>query len=97
MGRWSRSCSLECRLGFSAGSGLTWTYGYDNANRLTWAEQRQTDGGTFLQRVDYDYDVFGNRIERMITPQVGPPSQNFFAYDQSGNVWADLGGKRFLL
>src|SRR5207249_11984232 len=30
----------------------TWTYGYDHDNRLLWVEQRSTDGGTLLQRLD---------------------------------------------
>jgi hypothetical protein len=34
-------------------SAETWTYGYDNKNELTWAEDRATDGGTLLQRVEF--------------------------------------------
>ncbi len=42
-------------------TGETWTYGYDFNNRLTSAVDRQTDGGALLQRVTFQYDVFGNR------------------------------------
>jgi len=42
----------------------TWTYSYDHWNQLVWVEQRSTDGGTLLQRVDYKYDAFGRMIER---------------------------------
>ncbi len=43
----------------------TWTYGYDHRGQMVWAEQRATDGGTLLTRVEYAYDAFGNRIRRV--------------------------------
>jgi RHS repeat-associated protein len=43
-------------------SAETWTYGYDHNDRLLWAEDRATDGGTLLARVSYQYDALGNRV-----------------------------------
>jgi len=43
----------------------TWTYGYDHRGQAVWAEQRATDGGTLLNRVEYNYDAFGNRLKRV--------------------------------
>src|SRR5262249_8024470 len=40
-------------------SAETWTFGYDNRNALTSAEKRDTDGGTLLLKLVYQYDVFG--------------------------------------
>ena len=47
-------------------TGETWTYGYDNKNQLIWAEDRASDGGTLLARVEYKYDVYGNRVEQTV-------------------------------
>jgi RHS repeat-associated protein len=47
-------------------SAETWTYGYDNKNELTWAEDRATDGGTLLQRVEFQYDVYGDRVQKAV-------------------------------
>ncbi len=46
-------------------SAETWTYGYDHRGQMTWAEDRATDGGTLLARVEYAYDAFGNHIRRV--------------------------------
>jgi RHS repeat-associated protein len=87
----------------------TWTYGYDTLNEMTWAEDRQTDGGTLIQRVDFKYDVFGNRIEQDVN--TGTTVTTRFAMDGwkwSGNVsqpvgnenwdvWADLDASNNLL
>src|SRR5262249_50709947 len=48
-------------------TGETWTYGYDNRDELIWAEDRATDGGTLLQRLDFKYDAWGNRVEKDLT------------------------------
>src|SRR5207237_402547 len=72
----------------------TWTYGYDHRNKLIWAEQRATDGGALLQRVDFKYDVFGNRIEKDVTAG-GTTTVSRFAYD-GADVWADLDGNNRL-
>ncbi len=46
-------------------SAETWTYGYDHRGQMVWAEDRATDGGTLLARVEYAYDAFGNRVRRV--------------------------------
>ncbi len=43
----------------------TWTYGYDYRGQMTWAEDRSSDGGPLLSRVEYAYDALGNRIRRV--------------------------------
>ena len=45
----------------------TWTYGYDDRNQLLWAEDRSTDGGTLIQRIDYTTDVYGNVVKEVVT------------------------------
>ena len=45
-------------------NGLTWTYGYDHRNQLTWVEKRATDGGALQKKVEFQYDAFGNRLEK---------------------------------
>jgi len=74
-------------------SAETWTYGYDHDNHLIWVEQRSSDGGTLLQRLDFKYDAFGDRIEKDVT--VGSTTVNRYGYDGS-NVWADLNGSNQL-
>ena len=62
-------------------SAETWTYGYDNEDHMLWAEDRATDGGTLVTRVDYTYDVFGNRLSETITPSVGPAVATHYVLD----------------
>src|SRR2546425_8418536 len=45
----------------------TWTFGYDHENHMLWAEQRATDGGSLLQRLDFKYDALGDRIDKDVT------------------------------
>src|SRR5581483_318309 len=47
-------------------SAETWTFGFDHQNHLLWAEDRSTDGGTLLVRADFNYDAFGNLIEKVV-------------------------------
>jgi len=94
---WNYSYDLEGNLTKKVriSDGLTWTYGYDQRNMMVFAEQRATDGGTLLQRVEFEYDVFGNRIERIASGTSTAHDQ--YAYDVAGgtasgvpNAWADL-------
>ncbi len=86
-------------------TGVTWTYGYDNANEMTKAQKWTADpahGGTLALEADYHYDVFGNRVEKDITFAGQATQVQRFAYDgwnpakkgtlgTSGwDVWADL-------
>jgi RHS repeat-associated protein len=83
----------------------TWTYQYDHRGQLVVAEQRDTDGGTLLARVEYAYDAFGNRLRRTEWNGTGPGtivSDERFAYDgwdtakppavgsENFDAWADL-------
>jgi hypothetical protein len=43
----------------------TWTYEYDTRNQLTRIEKWDAVGGNRLLRVDFAYDVYGNRIKRL--------------------------------
>src|SRR5205823_3985904 len=53
--------------------------------------------GAIPKTVTYTYDVFGNRLEQVVT-LVGPSATTVthFAYDGE-NVWADLDGSNTLL
>jgi RHS repeat-associated protein len=57
---------------------------------MLWVEQRATDGGTLLKRVDYGYDVFGNRISQTVTIS-GVATTTRYAFDGS-RLWAQLDG-----
>src|SRR5262249_8328963 len=76
-------------------SGPIWLYYYDNANRLTKVERKESSGGSVDLRVAFKYDVFGNRIEKSVDPDGDGPQPaviTHFAYDGNGNAWADLDG-----
>ncbi len=49
-------------------SGITWQYGYDNANELTsvqqWSGNPSALGSQLELTASYKYDVFGNRLEQ---------------------------------
>jgi RHS repeat-associated protein len=45
--------------------GETWTYGWDHRNQLVSVERRDATG-LLLMRAEYDYDAFGNRIEKEV-------------------------------
>jgi RHS repeat-associated protein len=48
--------------------------------------------------VDYAYDVFGNRLAKSVrTGSFGSPVVTRFAYDDQGNLWADLNVNENLL
>src|SRR5262249_14334426 len=66
----------------------TWTFGFDNLNHMIWAEDRSTDGGNLIQRLDFKYDVYGNRLEKDVTINSTTTVSRFAYLDQ--NVWADL-------
>ena len=69
-------------------SGLTtWTYGYSVANQLT-SIVETTSGSTVLQ-VTYTYDVLGRRVAQSEWIG-GTATVTRFAYDDNGNVWAEL-------
>jgi RHS repeat-associated protein len=109
-GTWSYTYDAEGNLlkKTKGSNAETWTYGYDHQNHLLWAEDRQTDGGTLIRRIDYKYDAFGNRIEQDVT--TGSTVVTRYALDGWGmsqdsqsnpttptgnenwNVWADLDG-----
>jgi RHS repeat-associated protein len=89
-GTWTYTYDSEGSLTKKSKGSLleTWTYGYDNLNHLAWAEDRQTDGGTLIQRLDFKYDVFGNRIDKELTIN-STTTATHFAND-GPNAWADL-------
>jgi RHS repeat-associated protein len=69
-------------------SGATWTYAYDLLNRITSAEEDDA-GGHLIQRADFVYDVFGNRIDDKVTTPQGTTDTRA-SYDDQGNAIADL-------
>jgi RHS repeat-associated protein len=81
----------------NSSTGETWTSGYDNNNQMTWAEDRATDGGTLLLRLDEKYDAFGRRIEEDRWTQATGTVVTHFGYDDSRAVWADLDSNNTLL
>jgi RHS repeat-associated protein len=69
----------------------TWVFTYDNANQLTSAEDRPTPTGLASIHLDYKYDALGRRVERDVTTG-GATTKQRYAYDPTGNEWADLDG-----
>jgi RHS repeat-associated protein len=66
----------------------TWTYGYDNLDHLVSLKQ-VTSTGTQLQ-VTYVYDILNNRVEEdKYKPSSGTVTLRH-AYDDQGNIWADV-------
>jgi RHS repeat-associated protein len=66
-GTWSYSYDAEGNLVGKTHllTGDRWTYRYDHRNQMTLAEKRDTTGAVVLLAV-YQYDVFGNRIEKSV-------------------------------
>jgi RHS repeat-associated protein len=95
-GTWTYTYDAEGNLQKKSKGSLleTWTYGYDNLNHLVWAEDRQSDGGSLITRMDFKYDVFGNRIDQEVTAN-STTTATHFAYD-GANAWADLSGTNVL-
>jgi RHS repeat-associated protein len=95
-GTWTYTYDSEGNLTKKSKGSLleTWTYGYDNLHHLVWAEDRQTDGGSLITRMDYKYDVLGNRIDLEVTAN-SVTTATHFAYDGQ-NAWADLSGTNVL-
>src|SRR5262249_50200665 len=107
-GTWTYSYDTEGNLTkkTKGASAETWTYGYDNKNELIWAEDRATDGGTLLSRVDYQYDAYGNRLQKAVDSNgdgVVDTTQRYAldgwdpgkaggAGTDNWDVWADLDG-----
>jgi RHS repeat-associated protein len=67
-------------------TGETWSYGYDNRNRLISAQQ--TTGTGVQMQAAYVYDALGQRIEKDVA-LLGVMTTTRFAYD-SREIWADL-------
>jgi hypothetical protein len=59
-----------------------WVCGNDTSR------QRPSDGGTLVQTVDYRYDSFQQRIEKVVT--AGSTSTTRFAYDNVRNPLANV-------
>jgi RHS repeat-associated protein len=96
-GTWSYTYDLEGNetKKSKGASAETWTYGYDARNQLIWAEDRSTDGGTLITRVEYAYDAEERRLSRSVTVG-GTTTVERFGYDGQ-NVWADLNGSNALV
>ncbi|MBI1917149.1 MAG: RHS repeat-associated core domain-containing protein, partial [Planctomycetes bacterium] len=74
----------------------TWTFGYDNNDRMTWAEDRATDGGSLQLKLVEQYDVYGRRIEEDRWTAATGTVVLRLGYDDSRDVWADLDGSNAL-
>jgi YD repeat-containing protein len=63
--------------------GLTWAYTWDNDNRMLTATQSLA-GGTLVDRVTMQYDVFGDRVEEdVFTQSSGQTTVQRFAWNGS--------------
>jgi RHS repeat-associated protein len=69
-------------------AGLVWKYGYDNENHLTSAVETNASNQVLVQD-SFLYDVNNNRVESDVTVN-GTTTVTKYAYDQNGQVWADL-------
>jgi RHS repeat-associated protein len=69
-------------------AGLVWKYGYDNENHLTNAVETNASNQVLVQD-SFFYDVNNNRVESDVTIN-GTTTVTKYAYDQNGQVWADL-------
>ncbi|MFQ3592519.1 MAG: hypothetical protein SNJ82_04925, partial [Gemmataceae bacterium] len=66
-GTWSYSYDTEGNLVGKTHlvTSESWSYSYDHRNQMTLAEKRDATGAVVLYAV-YQYDVFGNRIEKAV-------------------------------
>jgi RHS repeat-associated protein len=74
-------------------TGELWVHTYNHLNQLTKAEHLPDEWSNADLRVEYKYDIFGNRIERSVDDDgdgENVPVAERFAYDQNSNAWADL-------
>jgi RHS repeat-associated protein len=70
----------------------TWTFTYNQLNQLTKAEHQPTSSDPVDKRIEFKYDVFGNRIEKSYDADgdgSGTATLTRFAYE-GANAWADL-------
>jgi len=70
----------------------TWTYTYNGDNLLVKAKHKATSTGSIDLRIEFKYDVFGNRIQKSVDNDGDGPLAAVitkFAYE-NGNAWADL-------
>jgi RHS repeat-associated protein len=86
-GTYTYTYNAEGDLTQKVSTTATWTYGWDNMNRLVGVKQ-VTATGTQLS-VSYSYDVLGKRVEDDTwKPGTGTVTVRH-AYDDNGNIWAD--------
>jgi len=74
-------------------NGELWHYEYDNNNRLVLAEHKDDAESAVDLRVEFAYDILGNRIKKMVDADGdggGSATTTKFAYDLDGNAIADL-------
>ncbi|MFO0968174.1 MAG: RHS repeat-associated core domain-containing protein [Gemmataceae bacterium] len=74
-------------------SGETWRFLYNFRNQITTILKSGSPGGAIVWRADETYDALGNRSSETIDADgagSGAAVTTKFAYDQNGNVWADL-------
>jgi RHS repeat-associated protein len=72
-------------------TGVSWSYGYDDANQMTSATEYAAVGSqTILAQVTYTYDVFGNRLQQTTyTASTSTTTVQRYGYNGQ-NVWVDL-------
>jgi RHS repeat-associated protein len=87
-GTYTYTYNAEGDLTQKVSTSATWTYGWDNLNRLVGVKQ-VTATGTQLS-VSYAYDVLNNRVEDDTwKPGTGTVTVRH-AYDDRGGMWADV-------
>src|SRR5207253_1985589 len=113
-GGWDYSYDLEGNVTKKV-NGEAWTYGYDNKNEMVSATEWSMDPdllGTplILQKVEFKYDVFGNRAQKRVDTDGDGDYDTTHRYAQDGwnteksspvgnenwDVWADLDGSSSL-
>lgn len=70
-----------------------WEYTYNSNNRLILAEHKPDAQSAVDLRVEFVYDILGNRIARIVDADGDgndPAVETRFAYDMYANAWADL-------
>ena len=98
-GTWSFSYDAEGNVvkRSKGASAETWTYGFDNNNQMLWAEDRATDGGTLLKRVDFAYDAFSQRVKESVTVPGSGTTVREYAFADDGQVQAELASTNALV
>lgn len=67
-------------------------YEWDVMNRLVKVVEFQSEAGPEIRTVEYQYDAFGRRVSKIISPAIGPGAVESFVYDDDDMILRFVAG-----